>query len=219
MTLTGRLRVLRLLLAVVVPLGLVSLTATGCASTQDQNQGSAQGQLSPPTPSASASSAVPPAPSAPSTLAPCRTAELKVSLGPGGVAAGTWAALLEFTNHGTAACSLTGWPAVAGIAASGTSAPATKRSGSMDGLNASGTPLVTLAPGGQAGIDISGTDNANGGGNCPPPYRQLRVSAPGDSSSVTVPAATSALSGGMPSCAGLGISPVHPLSDFSFSGQ
>jgi hypothetical protein len=114
---------------------------------------------------------------------------------------------------------MTGWPGVAGITSSGTASPATNRADAMDGLNATGTPRVTLQPGGKAGIDISGTDNAAGGGNCPAPYRQLRVSAPGDSTAVTVTATTSALSTGLPSCSRLAASPIHPLSDFSFATQ
>jgi hypothetical protein len=205
----------------VVPLSLV---AAGCASTQDQASPPSQNV------SASVSSALTSAPASSASAsvsvsassaaaAPCRTGELKVSLGPGGVAAGTWAALLEFTNAGNVSCTMTGWPTVAGITSAGAATPARNRSDAMDGLNVSGTPQVTLQPGGKAGIDISGTDNAAGGGSCPPPYRQLRVSAPGDSASVTVPADTSALSGGLPSCGPVGASPVHPLSDFSFSGQ
>ncbi len=183
------------------------LAAAGCASTENQASG---------TPASSHSTPTSPSPS---TAAPCRTSELKIELGPGAVAAGTWATLLEFTNAGNASCTMTGWPAVAGITSSGTTSPATNRSDAMDGLNTTGTPHVTLQPGGKAGIDISGTDNSAGGGSCPPPYGKLRVSAPGDSTSVTVPATTSALSGGLPSCAPLAASPVHPLSDFSFNGQ
>lgn len=178
----------------------VVLAASACASA-------------PSLPASSSASPPPPA------SAPCRTSELKISLGPGGVAAGTWAALLEFTNTGNAPCTMTGWPGVAGITSSGTASPAKNRSDAMDGLNATGTPHVTLQPGGKAGIDISGTDNAASGGNCPAPYPKLRVSAPGDSTTVTVTATTSALSTGLPSCSPLAASPVHPLSDFSFTTQ
>lgn len=226
-------RTLRRYTATAVAAIPLALATSGCASTQNQaagtqppNQATAPTQTVPtptltatspptptPTPSAPASSAAAPA------AAPCRTSELTISLGPGGVAAGAWAALLEFTNAANAPCTMTGWPGVAGITSSGTASPATNRSDAMDGLNATGTPHVTLQPGGKAGIDISGTDNPAGGGSCPPPYRQLRVSAPGDSTSVTVSAVTSALSTGLPSCSPLAASPVHPLSDFSFSAQ
>lgn len=221
-------RALRLLagLAVTVP---PVLAAAGCASAQNQ----AAGSTNPPPPSASSvpaptsappsttvsssgsASASSPAPSV--AAAPCRTGELKISLGPGGVAAGRWAALVELTAVGNSSCTVTGWFTVAGITSSGTASPATNRAGSMDGLNATGEPRLTLAPGDKAGIDISGSDNAADGSSCPPPFGQLRVSAPGDSTSVTVPATTSAFSTGLPSCAPLAASPVHPLNDFSFS--
>ncbi len=158
--------------------------------------------------------------SAPSSVTgPCRTSELKISLGPGGVAASRWAALLELTDVGNASCTVTGWAAIAGVTSSGTTSPATNRADSMDGLNATGVPRLTLAPGGKAGIDISGADNAAGGGSCPPPYRQLRVSAPGDSTSMTIPTTTTVFSTGLPSCAPLTASPVRPLNDFSFRAR
>lgn len=159
------------------------------------------------------------APATPAAAAPCRTGELKASPGAGGVAAGRWAALLEFTILGPVACTMTGWPAIAGITAAGAATPAANRSDSMDGLDATGVPHVTLPPGGKAGVDISGADNAANGGSCPRPYRELRLSAPGDSVSTTVPADVAAPGDGLPSCAGLAASPVHPLPDFSFSGQ
>lgn len=196
------------------------LVAAGCASTENQASGtpasSPSAATSASTPASSPSTQTSPSPT---TTAPCRTSQLKIELGPGGVAAGTWATLLEFTNAANVPCTMTGWPAVAGITSSGTASPATNRSDAMDGLNTTGTPHVTLTPGGKAGIDISGTDNAAGGGSCPPPYGKLRVSVPGDSTSVTIPATTSALSSGLPSCAPLAASPVHPLADFSFNGQ
>lgn len=219
-----RFSALRPLTAVAVAAVIVTplLAATGCASTQSQDSASSNA------PSTSLSSA-PASVSAPGSgsasasassiaAAACRTSELKISLGPGGVAAGTWAALLELTNVGGAPCTVTGWSTIAGVTSSGAVSPATNRSGSMDGLDASGTPRLTLAPGGNAGIDISGTDNAAGGGSCPAPYEKLRVSAPGDSSTVTIPATTSTFSTGLPSCAPLSASPVHLLSDFSFPG-
>lgn len=203
MTSAGQSRALRLLAAAALP---SALTAAACASTAEPTSSDS---LPPPAPAATS----------PAATASCRTGELKVSLGPGGVAAGTWAALLEFTDTGAAACTMTGWAAVAGITAAGTTAPATNRTGSMDGLDASGVPHVTLQPNGKAGIDISGADNAPGGGPCPAAYSKLRVSAPGDSASVTVSASPAEFSGGLPCCGAITASPVHPLSDFSFGGQ
>lgn len=189
------------------------LATAACASTQAQDQAASPSQTvsAPSTPPAVVSA------SPHAAAAPCSTDELTISLGPGGVAAGTWAALLEFTNRG-AACTMSGWPKVAGITAAGASTPATDRSGAMDGLDASGTPHVILQPGQQAGIDLSGADTGSGG-SCPASYRQLRVSAPGDAASVTIPADLAATSGSLPSCGTLTVSPVHPLADFSFSGQ
>jgi hypothetical protein len=182
------------------------LSAAGCAAAQDHVSSRPASQSSP-TPARTAAAA-----------APCRTGELKVSLGPGGAAAGTWASLLEFTNKGEAACTIGGWPAVAGITAAGAATSATNRSGAMDGLDNPGAPQVTLQPGQQAGTDLSGADTSPGGA-CTARYSELRVSAPGDSVSVAVSAYLAELAGNAPSCGTLAVSAVHPLSDFSFSGQ
>lgn len=203
---SARSRAMCLLTATVAPL---LLAGAGCANgidAQDQAPGSASSAS--PSPSVTSEEAA----------APCRTAELKVALGPGGVAAGSWAVLLEFTNQGTEACSMTSWPAVYGVTAEGVAVPAANRSGAMDGLNVLGVPRVTLQPGQEAGSDLTGAD-VSATGNCPPPYTQLQVSAPGDSGSVTIPAYLSAVSGRLPSCSTLSVSPIHPLSDFSLAGQ
>jgi hypothetical protein len=113
---------------------------------------------------------------------------------------------------------MTSWPAVFGVTASGVANPASNRSGTMDGLNVTGTPRVTLKPGQQAGSDLSGTD-VSATGNCPEPYTELQVSAPGDPDSVTIPAYLSTISGHLPSCSTLSVSPIHPLSDFALDGQ
>jgi hypothetical protein len=201
---SGRSRAACLLTAAVAPL---VLAGAGCANITVQSQAPAS--------SAPASS---PVATSPAAVAPCRTAELKIALGPGGVAAGTWAALLEFTNQGKAACTITGFPGVAGVTAAGAATPATERSGTMDGLDTTGTPRVTLQPGQQAASDLAGSDNPSSG-DCPPPYTELQVSAPGDSSAVTIPAYLSELSGHLPSCSTLDISPMHPLADFAIFGQ
>jgi hypothetical protein len=193
-----------LLTVVVAPL---VLAGAGCANSVD-----AHSQEPVSSPSAS------PSPTVTSGAAPCRTAELKVALGPGGVAAGSWAVLLEFTNQGPATCTMTSWPAVYGVTAEGVAMPADNRSGAMDGLNVLGVPLVTLRPGQQAGSDLTGSD-VSASGACPPPFTELQVSAPGDANSVTIPAYLSAVSGRLPSCSTLSVSPIHPLSDFSLTGQ
>jgi hypothetical protein len=113
-----------------------------------------------------------------------------------------------------------GWPTVLGIAADGAStrARAVPASDYMDGLRVTGMPAVVLAPGDRAGFDVNGGDNPVGDTNaCPPPYRTLRVGAPGAVGSASISGYLTSLDTLAPSCAGLTVSPVHPTSDFGYN--
>ncbi|HEY7176405.1 MAG TPA: hypothetical protein VH442_15940, partial [Micromonosporaceae bacterium] len=72
-------------------------------------------------------------------------------------------------------------------------------------------------PRGQAGVDISGTDNPVGAHTCPPSYRTFRISAPGAGAAKSISAFLPALGVDAPSCAGLVVSPVHPTTDFGYN--
>jgi hypothetical protein len=149
----------------------------------------------------------------PSIVSACRTSDLTLSVGGSGVAAGTWSALLVFTNRSNVTCELTGYPTLVGVMNASGTTRATEVDHVMNGLNVPGSPTVTVAPGAKAGVIVSGTDGAG----CPPPYQQLRVTPPGGGEPLAVSAHLEALSENMPSCGGLRVSAVHPLGDFSLS--
>jgi hypothetical protein len=134
-------------------------------------------------------------------------------MGGSGVAAGTWSALLVFTNRGSVTCDLTGYPTLVGIANAGGTTRATEVSDFVNGLMVPGSPRVTVAPGARAGVIVAGSDGAG----CPPPYQELRVTPPGGGEPLIVAAHLEALATKMPSCGGLRVSAVHPLADFSLS--
>jgi len=107
-----------------------------------------------PAPQTSAPAAPSTAPSAstPAAADPCATAQLAVALKRGGVAAGSTYHRLVFTNTGTAACSLTGFPGVAYVS---------HRDGGQIGAAADRTgPMhtVSLAPGDSAVAVVQSSD-------------------------------------------------------------
>lgn len=118
------------------------------------------------TASPSASSATSPAgtqaSSTPSGPGPCRTSELKVTLGPGNAAAGTSFYPIVFTNISTSTCTLYGFPGVSftGETYAVQVGPAAARN------HSSPEQLVTLAPGATASALISVIDAQNYPGAC-----------------------------------------------------
>jgi Protein of unknown function (DUF4232) len=176
------------------------LAGAGCATA---------GQSQPPQPGPTVSVS----PTSGPGVSTCRAADLTLSVGGSGVAAGTWSALLVFTNRSSVTCDLTGYPTLLGVGNSGSTTRATEVSDYMNGLMAPGSPRVSVAPGAKAGVIVAGSDGAG----CPPPYQELRVTPPGGGDPLTVAAHLEALSANMPSCGGLRVSAVHPLADFSLS--
>jgi hypothetical protein len=195
-----------LLLVAVAP---CLLTAAGCATGAVRAAQPGPAVSVSPTPGPGVSVSPTPGPE----VSACRTSDLTLSVGGGGSAAGTWSALLVFTNRGSVACDLTGYPTLVGVSNTGGTTRATEISHVMNGLDVPGSPQVTVAPGAKAGMIVSGTDGAG----CPPPYQELRVTPPGGGEPLAVAARAEAMSMNMPSCSGLRISAVHPLADFSLS--
>ena len=156
--------------------------------------------------------------SAASSAAPglCVTEQLKIQLASSGVAAGTWSAQIEMINFGRP-CSMSGYPRVDGVTATGASTAAVHDPGYMNGLDVPGVPAFVLDTGHRAGVDVSGTDNPTTGSACPPPYTRFVVAPPG-SSAVTTTARLSSLGTDAPSCSGIRVSAVHPIGDFGFAG-
>lgn len=92
-----------------------------------------------------------------SAAAPCAASALTVWLGvPGNQTAGSTYYPLEFSNTGTATCTLHGYPAVSAVTAAGGAL------GSPAGQDASSTPAtVTLKPGATAHTELQITDVDN----------------------------------------------------------
>ena len=87
---------------------------------------------------------------------PCRQAGLSVSHGQLGYATGNTSVEVYLTSHSATACWLDGYPAIAGVAASGAVTPLRARHGSFPG---SPGPSANIKPGQTAAIYISGGDD------------------------------------------------------------
>src|ERR1700722_20037259 len=138
-------------------LAATAITVTGCGSNSSGTLGTgATGASSPASAAASVNSATSfaatsaasaPASTAPAAAAPspCATADLRITLGPGGAAAGTGFTVVDFTNIGAVACTLYGYPGASLTDASGAQIGA---AASRDAVNK--VALVTLPAGGTA---------------------------------------------------------------------
>ena len=102
---------------------------------------------------------------------------------------------IVFTNTGTAACALRGYPGVAGLNATGHQVTQAVRE---TGFTIS---TVTLASGGAASGLVHATVVPSGGATCPPDYAALLVTPPNLTVSVRVAVS-------LPACGGLTVRPV-----------
>lgn len=198
-------------------LALVILGVTGCGQTSAKSASAAAtrstGASAKPTSSTSATP--PPSPSvspASGTATPvCRTSDLKIAIVRGGVAAGTIGGYLSFTNKGNAPCHLIGWPNVLAIPATGKTRTAMRVHTTMFGPYNPAVLSVTIKPRERAEAVFTGHDVPVGPSkHCPPSYRQLKVTPPGNQQSVTISALLPAPTLGiyMPACSAIIISQV-----------
>lgn len=155
---------------------------------------------------------------------PCSTADLAITVTNAGGGAGTVGGILRFRNVSRSACTLTGVPALVAVTAAG--ALTTARYDATVGTPfpmLADPPVVSLAPGDSAFAAYGGGDNPSNGGTCPPPYHSFRVSVPGDSTAVELPAFNEWLGTDQPSCAGIAVTAiasqaaVEPYVDLSTS--
>jgi hypothetical protein len=170
----------------------------------------------------SAPTASPPAsPSAAGGLAACATSQLKVALTYTGALGGQAGGYLRFTNDGSAACQMRGWPAVVAVTAAGTATPLRRAHSTMYGAwqEPSPLPALTLAPGASAYAVVAAADQPAGSATaCPAPYVRLRVTPPGGSAAVVVSAYLPGARTYLPSCAAINgsatgeVSAITPLS-------
>jgi len=125
-------------------------------------------------------------------------------------AAGTVGAVIGFTNDGSTACHLAGWPAVVGLSAAG-NRPAGHTLNVFGAATLHAPPVVPLRPGARAVAVLVVSDQpAPGMASCPPAYRRLRVSPPASTHASVIPAWIHGLGAYLPACTELLVSPVVP---------
>ena len=149
-----------------------------------------------------------------STSPPCTNSQVTVTDSGGGAGLGHVNQILLFTNNSSAACTLTGYPGVAGLNASGQQQVQARRTlgGYMGGLSP-GTrtlPLVSLAPGRSASAIVEGTDNPLGPQPCPH-YPFLLVTPPNLTEQVRLKVSgLGTQPPGLPGCTTIQVHPVVP---------
>lgn len=169
-----------------VALPAVAAVVAGCGAAGGQHLSSAgaQGGGGLAAPASAATSQAPAASSGSGTPAACRTSHLSLRFGRLGAAAGSTYAPVVFTNTGSAACTLFGYPGVAYVAPS---------TGKQIGAAASRNPqhsarTVTLAPAGSASVLVQMADPLNfSASQCKSdPVSGLRVYPPGNTAAAYV---------------------------------
>lgn len=174
---------------------------------------------------ATSSGAAAPAPSSASSTAPatqpastqeCAGSQIAITLTHTGALGGQAGGYLTFTNKGTSACQIAGWPSVTGVAKSGASATLEHAQSTMFGAwqYSSPEPVVNLAPGESAYAVVAADDNpAGSASSCPAPYAELRVAAPGSSAATTVSAWLPGANSYLPTCTSVAGKPTDEISD------
>jgi len=150
----------------------------------------------------------------------CITQQLHVWVTRTGAAAGTVGGYLAFTNRSRTACSLRGWPTLTALRP-GASSSAIHVHNTMFGPYVGGTgpyvhgvPVVHLRHGQTAVAAFTAGDNPGPGqASCPPSYRRLQVTPPGNSASVLLRAWIAYLGHDLPSCTRIEVSTLVPASD------
>jgi hypothetical protein len=124
----------------------------------------------------------------------CAGGRLRVTAGRIDAGAGQRYVPLVFTNTGTGACTLRGFPGVAGLAADGHQVLQARRER---------IPMATIviAPHGSASAVVHATAVPGPGPTCPPDFGALLVTPPGTTTSVRVAVS-------LPACGGLSVRPV-----------
>lgn len=153
--------------------GAASASATASASA-------AQTASQAPTAPASGTAASGTAASAPS----CSTSSLHITLANGGAGAGTDFTVLEFTNGGSSACTIYGFPGVS----------LTNSTGAQIGAAATRNPsrastLITLTPGAKANatLGVANAENYPATACKPTPAAQLKVYPPNQAQPAELP--------------------------------
>jgi hypothetical protein len=150
----------------------------------------------------------------------CATAQLHFWVSHSGAGLGTVGGYLAFTNEGPAACRLSGWPTLTALRPGGSTTAVHVRS-TMFGPYVGGTgpfvrgvPIVHLRHGQTAVAAFTAGDNPGPGETrCPPSYRELRVTPPGNAASAVISSWIAWYGRELPSCTGIDVSMVVPARD------
>ena len=145
----------------------------------------------------------------------CKNGQIAVTVLRGGAAAGSIGQVIGFVNVSKVACTLTGYPGVAGLDARGRQVIQAQRQlmGMLGGLanGATAPPTVILRPGQSASAMVEGSDNPVGTATSCTYYPSLLVTPPNLTRPMKV---TETLSGstvpGFPGCSGIRVDPVVP---------
>ncbi|MFC1420506.1 DUF4232 domain-containing protein [Streptacidiphilus cavernicola] len=171
-------------------------TSAGSASASAPASASSGGGGS--APSATPAPSTPPTP--PAGAAACTGSQIAVSAGQSNGAAGHIGARVIFKNTSSAACTLYGFPGVAGLDAAGKQQVQAKRT-TNGYLGSASASTVLVAPGATASALVGGVDVPSGNLTSCPSYPALLVTPPGTKTSTKV-----ALQ--MPGCPTLVVYPV-----------
>lgn len=186
--------------------GIMTIAATlavGCASHSSGVGGQASMSASPvrsspmqsgvaaaSTPAGSAASGASSPPSAlrtgaaPAGALSCSTSNLRIALGNGGAAAGTDFMVLDFTNSGSAPCTLYGFPGVSLTNSSGAQIGAAATRNPVNG-----STLVTLAPGAKANarLGVANAENYPASVCKPTTAARLKIFPPNQTVAIELP--------------------------------
>jgi uncharacterized protein DUF4232 len=143
---------------------------------------------------------------------PCQTRQLHVWLDRTGAALGTVGGYVAFTNRGPT-CTLRGWPSLTALSPVAAATAVHTRTTMLGPYEVRGTPLVTLRRGQTAVAGFATTDIPPNGYRCPPSFRQLRITPPGNTESVLVRAWIVGLGRELPNCGQIEVTMVVPARD------
>ena len=134
--------------------------------------------------------------------AACAASQLKVGLTHTGALGGQAGGYLRFTNQGTTACQMDGWPVVVALTASGQATALKHAQSTMYGAWHVPSPLpwVRLAPGDSAYAVVAADDQPAGTAACSARYVRLRVGPPGSAADVVVSAWLPGAGSYLPAC-------------------
>jgi hypothetical protein len=194
---------------VVAMVAVLGLALAGCSSGRSGRAGpTTVSTTSAPAPSSSVTepgSTSRPATTRAGTAAGCVVGQLALTAGEPGAGLSHYGLPIIFRNTSNTACTLSGYPGVAGLSAGGAQIGQAQRtpSGYLGGLANGGTtpPVVVLAPG-QSGSALLETTAVAGSGTQPcPTFAGLLVTSPNETHSVRLVV-------NLPGCPGFQVHPV-----------